>query len=243
LASRDLSPHAGHRRRVLFRIVLDRDQGRHAADRRRAALVAGLQQQQCVGAHEGRRHRHLRAVGQAEVLVQLELLDAGEDVVPAARVQAGAVLAQLVQDLVHLEGGQDGLDQHGGLDRALRQAQLVLRHHEDVVPQARLEVRFHLRQVEIRAGAARQLFLGVVEHEQGEIEDAAGDALAVHQHVLFVQVPAARTHDQGRDLVVQLVLLAVLLQRIVRRTASRMFSWPVIWLSQFGVFESSKSVM
>jgi hypothetical protein len=35
-----------HRDLVLLRIVLDRDQRRHAADRRRAALVAGLQQQQ-----------------------------------------------------------------------------------------------------------------------------------------------------------------------------------------------------
>jgi hypothetical protein len=36
-----------------------------------------------------------------------ELLDHAEDVVPAAGVQAGGVLAQLEQDLVHLEGGQD----------------------------------------------------------------------------------------------------------------------------------------
>ena len=123
------------------------------------------------------------------------------------------MFAQFVQDFVHLEGGQDGFDQHGRLDRALRQAQFVLRHDEDVVPQARFQVRFHLRQVEVRTGAARQLLLGVVEHEQGEVEDAAGDALAVDQHVLFIEVPAARTHDQGGDLVVELVGLAVLLER------------------------------
>ena len=74
-------------------------------------------------------------------------------------------------------------------------------------------MRFHLRQVEIRAGAARQLLLGVMEHEQGEIKDAAGNTLAVDQHMLFIQVPAARTHDEGGNLVVQLVRLAILLQR------------------------------
>ncbi|KAF1858516.1 hypothetical protein Lal_00015033 [Lupinus albus] len=205
--------HAAHRDFVLFRIVLDRDQGRHAADRRCVTLVAGLQQEQRIGAHERRRHGDFRTVGQAEVLVQLELLDAREDVVPAARVQAGAVLAQFVQNLVHFERGDDRLDQHGRLDRALRQAQFVLRHHEDVVPQAGFQVRFHLRQIEVRAGAARQLLFRVVDHEQGEVEDAARDALAVDEYVLLVQVPATRTDHQGRDLVVQLVLLAVLFQR------------------------------
>jgi hypothetical protein len=35
------------------------------------------------------------------------------------------VVAQFVQDFFHLEGGEDGLDQHGGLDGALRQADVV----------------------------------------------------------------------------------------------------------------------
>jgi len=130
------------------------------------------------------------------------------------------VLAQLVQDLFHLERGEDGLDQHGGLDRAARQAQLVLGAHEDVVPQARLEMALHLGQVEERAGAARDLLLAVVEQEQAEVEDAARDALAVDQHMLLVQVPAARAHLQGGDLVVELVGLAVLLQR--QRAADRL---------------------
>ena len=66
------------------------------------------------------------------------------------------MLAQLVEDLVHLERGEDRLDQHGGLDRAARDAEVVLRHHEDVVPQARLEMALELRQVEVRARAARE---------------------------------------------------------------------------------------
>ncbi|MNM75117.1 hypothetical protein D3C81_868900 [compost metagenome] len=122
------------------------------------------------------------------------------------------MLAQLIQDLFHLERGEDGLDQHGGLDGALRQADFVLRHHEDVVPQARFQMAFHLGQVEERAGAAGDLLAGIVEQEQREIEDAARDALAVDGDVLFVQVPAARTHLQRGDLVVQLVLLALRFQ-------------------------------
>src|ERR687884_115509 len=43
------------------------------------------------------------------------------------------------------------------------------------IPQARLEMRLHLRQIEVRTLAARQQLLRVVEEEQREVEDAAGD--------------------------------------------------------------------
>ena len=88
-------------------------------------------------------------------------------------------------------------------------AELVLRHHEDVVPQPRLEVAFELRQVEVRAAAARDQFLRVVEEVQPEVEDAAGHRLAVDLHVLLRQVPAARTHEQRGQLVLQRVGLAL----------------------------------
>ncbi len=65
------------------------------------------------------------------------------------------MFAQFVQDFFHLERREDRFEQHGRLDRALRNAEFVLRHHEDVVPQTRLEMVFHLRQVVERAEAAR----------------------------------------------------------------------------------------
>ena len=50
------------------------------------------------------------------------------------------MLAQLPEDLVHLEGRRDGLDEHGRPDRPGRDPQVDLRRHEHVVPEARLEV-------------------------------------------------------------------------------------------------------
>jgi len=204
--------HLLQRRLVRRRVVLDRDLRRHAAHRRRAAAVAGLHQQQRVGAHERREHGHLAAVGEAEILVGAELLDAGKDVVPAADVEPGRVAAQLVEDLVHLEGGEHRLDERGRADASLRDPQLVLGKDEDVVPQARLEVRLHLRQIEIRARAARQQLPRVVEEEQREVEDRARDCLAVDPQVLLVEVPAARPRDQHRGAVLQAVVLAALLE-------------------------------
>src|SRR5262249_41888664 len=134
---------------------------------------------------------------------------AGKDVVPAARVEPRRMLLELVEDLVHLESGEDGLDQHGSLDRRARNAELVLRHHEDVVPQTRLEMTLELRKIEVGTAAARDELPRVVEEVEREIEDAARDRLPVDRHVLLRQMPAARAHEQGSDLLVQLVSLPI----------------------------------
>ena len=50
--------------------------------------------------------------------VVAEDLDHREDVVPAAGVEPVRVLAEGVDDLRHLEGGGERLDQHRGADQA-----------------------------------------------------------------------------------------------------------------------------
>src|SRR5215212_5083964 len=99
-----------------------------------------------------------------------EFLDEREDVIPASAVETRAVIAQLPENLVHLERGEDRFDEHRRADGAVRNAELLLRADEDVVPEARLEVRLHLRQIKVRAGAARELFGRVVKKEEAEIE-------------------------------------------------------------------------
>ncbi len=49
-----------------------------------------------------------------------------------------------------------------------------------------------------------------MEEDEGKVEDAARNALAIDGDMLLVEVPAARTDLQGGDLVVELVFLAVL---------------------------------
>jgi hypothetical protein len=50
------------------------------------------------------------------------------------------VLAQLVEELVHLKGGGERLDEARRAHGAARDAQVRLRGEEDVVPEAALEV-------------------------------------------------------------------------------------------------------
>ncbi len=115
------------------------------------AAVAGLDHELAVGAQEVRGHADLAAIRRHRPLLFAELLDEGEDVVPAAAIEAGLLVLQLPQDLVHLEGGEVRLDQHGGLDRLLRHAERILRGDEHVVPEPRLGMALHLRQVEYGA--------------------------------------------------------------------------------------------
>ena len=70
------------------------DKGRHAAHRKRAALVAGLNQQSRIGAEERLVHRHHLTILQNAIRVVLQRFDIAEDVVPAPAVQANNMVAQ-----------------------------------------------------------------------------------------------------------------------------------------------------
>lgn len=133
--------------------------------------------------------------------------------------QAARVLAQLVDELVHLERGGDGLDEACRADAAAAETDVVLRHVEDVIPQASLEVvlaasqrnllvsslrkapsagcsraaHLHLGQVEVRAVAASDGFLGIVEEEETKVEDSTTQVLAVDGDVRLVKVPSTST--------------------------------------------------
>ena len=118
------------------------------------------------------------------------------------------MLAQLEENLVHLEGGKDGLDQHRRLDGAAGNAERLLRGDEDIVPQPRLEVGFHLRQIEIGAGSRGLQGGRVVEEVEREVEQAGRDRRAVYANVGLGQVPAAWPDQQRRGTVVEAVGLA-----------------------------------
>ena len=204
--------HLPERDLVDLGVAARRDERRHPADRVRAPPVARLHEQLGVRAHERHGHRDLRPVGQ-HLAPAVELLDQAEDVVPAPGVQRGDVVAKLVEDLVHLERREHGLDQHGRADRAAVEAELVLGEHEGPAPEPRLAVALELREIEVRPGAAVELLARVVEHAEAEVEQARGDRLAVHLEVALGQMPAARADDQRRDLVVQPVALLPRVER------------------------------
>src|SRR5206468_12181873 len=172
-------------RLVRRRVVLDGDLGRHPAHRVCAPAVTGLYQEIHIRLEEVTVHRHAGAVGEDAIWALPELLDEAENVVPAPAVEAGGVVLQLVQNLVHLERGENRLDQDRSADRAARDAKLVLREVEDAIPEARLEVALELGQVEVGSRALRDQRRGVVKEEEPEIEEGCGNRAPVDRYVLL----------------------------------------------------------
>src|SRR4029077_2908897 len=116
------------------------------------------------------------------------------------------MVLQFPEDFIHLERGDNGLDEHGRADRAMRYTEFFLRQREDVVPQTRLKVRLQLRQVVVRSAAAPNEFLCVVEEEQSEIEYAGRHRLAIDRDVFFIKMPPAGPGYQDRGFVIEFVL-------------------------------------
>ena len=106
------------------------------------------------------------------------------------------MLAQLVQNLVHLERSENRFDQHRGANGSAGNAQIVLREIEHVIPQAGFVVALQLRQIKVGRRSAADLVLGVVKEKQSKIEQRAGNRLAVHQEMLFIRCqPRGRTRS------------------------------------------------
>src|SRR2546422_758613 len=182
---------------------------RHPAERERTAPVAGLDEQLGVRAHERDGHRDLGPIRQDELLPVTELLDDAEHVVPAAGVESGAVIAELVEDLVHLEREGQHFDEHGRFDRSAIELELVLGPAEDLLPEPRLEVALELGQIEIRTGPTIEQTSRVVERVQAEVDDRAGDRETVGVEMLLDEMPSARADDERRRPLVELVFLPI----------------------------------
>lgn len=116
--------------------VFARNKGRHAAHRKGTALVAGFNQQARVGAEERFIHGDNLAIRQYAIGVVFQRFDIAEDVVPASAVQTHNVIAQSVQDFMHLEYGRQRFNQQGGFNGATRQVEAIFRVAEHLTPPA-----------------------------------------------------------------------------------------------------------
>ena len=107
------------------------------------------------------------------------------------------MVTKLVDDLIHLKCGGDCLNEHSTTDGTSWHADIVLSQVEDIVPETRLEVRLHLGEIEVWASTSLDELFGVVEEVETEVEETAGDGLAVYGEMLLLQVPATCARNQG----------------------------------------------
>ena len=159
-------------------------------------------------------HGDLCAIRQNAVRLLTEDLNEAEDVVPAPAVQARGVIPQFVENFVHLEGAANGLDEHSGPNATARNAQVVLRKIEDVVPKPRFQIALHLRQIEVWTAAAGEQLSRIMEEVETKIEERGRDWRAVYVEVLLHQVPTSRAHKEDSRIVDQPVLFAVRIDKV-----------------------------
>lgn len=192
-----IRPHPFHGLVIRLLVVLDGDLRRHTTHSMDTTLVTRLDEQLDIGIHERHRHGDRAAIRQHKVAVLAELLDGAEDIIPAAAVETRAVVTQLIDDLVHLKGSQDGLDQDGAADGAPRHADIVLAQVEGVVPQTSFEVGLHLGEVKVGTKPLLDGLEGIVEEIEAKVEKGARDGLAVDRHMLLLEVPSTWSHDES----------------------------------------------
>lgn len=191
-------------------VILDWNLGGHSSHSSDLAPVAGLDEKLNICVHEWDGHCDTGTIWQDEVWILAELLDDREDVIPTSAVKSGGVVSELEDDLVHLEGGEDSLDEDCASDGASWDGNEILGEVENVVPKTGLEVRLHLWEVEVWAMSTLDELLGVVEEVETEVEEGAGYWLAVHSEMLLIQVPSSWADDESWELLVgtELVLLS-----------------------------------
>lgn len=73
----------------------------------------------------------------------------------------------------------------------MRHADVRLREDEDVVPESRLQIVLHLREVEVRSEPALHEFVGVVVEVDREVEQGSRYGLVVDSDAGLVKVPSS----------------------------------------------------
>ena len=185
------------------------------------------------------------AVGQHEVRPRAELLDEAEDVVPAPAVQSRGVIAQLVEDLVHLERREDRLDEHRGADRSVRNAERPAargrRRRSRAAPRGATPSSADKSTDRCRARSAPSRCERSRAPKSKRLAETGSPSTS---RCFSEQMPAARPDEQRRGLLVERCTASRRVENeIVRRTASRRLSWPSMLFAQVGEFASSKSAM
>ena len=82
------------------------------------------------------------------------------------------MVAEFEEDFIHLEGGEDRLDEYCCPDRTTGDVQGVLSVAEHVVPEACFEVALQFGEVEVGTGAPVEGLPGRMKGHQAEVDEA-----------------------------------------------------------------------
>ena len=103
------------------------------------------------------------------------------------------MVPQFKENLFHLEGSRECLDENRGTDCVVGHADVGLGEHEDVVPETRFEVVFHFGEVEIGSESAFHELVSVVIEVYGKIEQRPRNRLVIDSNAGLIEMPSTGT--------------------------------------------------
>ena len=170
--------------------------------------MARLHEELSIGAHEWHRHGHFAAVGEHEPCATTPVvLDNRKEIVPPTCVETCSVIAECIENLVHLEGSGESLNQHSGTNGSVLKTKLSFSEAEDIIPELGFLARFEFREIDVGSGPTLDQLVRVLENIQAEVDETSRcrSALTIcidEADVLFHEMPTAWAHhDCGRVLV------------------------------------------
>src|SRR5688572_28683706 len=119
------------------------------------------------------------------------------------------MVLEFIKDLFHLKSRQNGFNENGGPYGTIVNSHMILGELEGVIPETRVEMTFHLGQVEIRTALAVQKLVSIVKEVEAKIKKACAHGLIIDPKVGFLEMPAPRAHHESCCRIVQAVLLAI----------------------------------
>ena len=186
----------------------------------------------------------LSAVWQHLVGSGTEFFDGTEDVIPSTGIEPSAVVFQLIEDFLHLKRSEDGFNEAGG-SMVPWYVQFRLGENEDIVPEACLQMAFHLRQVVAGNALPRAMIPWRCGKIETEVHETRRHGRAIDEEMILSEMPTRGriTRVASRSLSLYWRPSAAV-RDSVRRTAS---TTNLASMTFFGLYvgerESSKSAM
>jgi hypothetical protein len=180
--------------------------------------VTGLDKKSNICVHKRYSHRDIFTVGKNSNTVCPALLDEAEDIIPPdvvvfqhinvlmdnfgknlpSTIQSRRVSSQFEQDLLHVEGCRQGLDENGSTNRSVWNSDVGLGKVEDIIPKTGFEVMFHFWEIEVRTVATLDEFLRVVIKIDCKIKQRTRNGSIVNSHTRFIKMPSSGSAMERR---------------------------------------------
>ena len=157
--------------------------------------------------HERLLHTDLAPIGENKRRIVIVHLNVTEDVVPPPAVEPGRVIPELIQNFLGLKNGRQGLNEAGGLHRPNRKTHGALSADKNIIPNSRLKVTLHLRQVEVGGGTSGDELASIMEKVEAKVDQHTRHGATINLEIDLIQMISPGTDKEDCGLLIEPIVL------------------------------------